>query len=546
MLGKGGTCAVYRAWDTRLQRYVAIKRLEPPLSQDARARARFDREGRAIARISHPNIVSLIDQGSSEEEHYLVFEYVEGRSLKDEVASHGPLRPADAGRVAGQIAAGLALVHLAGIVHRDVKPQNILLDAEGRAKLTDFGIAISPDWTRVTRVGAVIGSSRYMSPEQIQNRSVDGRSDIYALGVVFYEMLTGRPPFDGTSIAEIGRKHLQESPTPLSEIRQDLPPGLERVVMRCLEKDPNNRFQTMDELLGALVGLGVYKPERTPTRGLLGAFRPASAAPDDTLGGSGEWVPPPDARLEPPADLRRSEIKRERPASHALRTRFIVGGVAAAVITAVILLLVLGGKAGAPELVGLSLDAAKESAASVGLKVEVTQQVTTLLQDPNTVTDQDPEPGQKSPDNTVRLTVTREPVPVNISRLADYDPEGDQEENPELLGRMIDGKSDTAWSSESYGDPEFGTNKSGVGVEFELESPALILRIDSLRPGWRGELFIKTLDGKMTPVAGLEGLESQVIELESTFQNGRIWFTRLTENDESRFQVDISQLLVYR
>jgi len=546
LLGKGGTCAVYRAWDTRLQRYVAIKRLEAPLSSDPRARARFDREGRAIARVSHPNIVALIDQGSSESEHYLVFEYVEGRSLKDEIAAHGPLRPVDAGRVAGQIAAGLALVHLAGIVHRDVKPQNILLDAEGRAKLTDFGIAISPEWTRVTRMGAVIGSSRYMSPEQIQNRTLDGRSDIYALGVVFYEMLAGGPPFNGTSIAEIGRMHLHEQPAPLTEIRSDLPPGLERVVMRCLEKNPDDRFQSMDELLGALVGLGLYAPERAPTRGFFGALRPGPTSPDDTLSGSGEWVPPPDTRLEPPADVRRTEAPSRR-RSTKTRSRLMVGGVAALVVAAVVLLIVLLGRGtAAPELVGLSLDAAKESAASVDLKVEVVEQVTTLLQEPNVVTAQDPEPGEKMPGDTVQLTVTREPVPVSVTLITDYDPEGDQDENPDLLGRMIDGKADTAWRTESYGDPEMGDNKNGVGFEFELESPALIMRIDSLRPGWRGELFIRTLDGKMTPVAGLEGLESQVIELESTFQQGRVWFTRLTEHEEGRYQAAITQILFYR
>jgi eukaryotic-like serine/threonine-protein kinase len=261
VLGRGGMCIVYQAWDTKLQRNVAVKRLEPPLNEDPRTRARFDREGRALAQLSHPNLVTLIDRGSTENEDYLVFEYVEGRSLK-ELTRDGLLDVAEVGRIAGQVAEGLAAAHLAGIVHRDVKPQNILIDRQGHAKVTDFGIATGPDWTRVTRAGSIIGSARYMSPEQIRSKPVDARSDIYSLGVVMYEMLTGHPPFDGTNMPEIARQHLNNPAPPLGDSRTDLSPGLEKVVMRCLEKLPEDRFASMDELLGALVGLDLYAPLR--------------------------------------------------------------------------------------------------------------------------------------------------------------------------------------------------------------------------------------------------------------------------------------------
>ena len=253
VLGRGGMCIVYQAWDTKLQRDVAIKRLEPPLNQDPRTRARFDREGRALARLSHPNVVTFIDRGSTENDDYLVFEYVEGRSLK-ELVREKPLDVAEAGRILGQVAEGLAAAHQAGIVHRDVKPQNILIDRQGHAKVTDFGIATGPDWTRVTKAGSIIGSARYMSPEQMRSKPVDARSDIYSLGVVMYEMLAGHPPFDGANMPEIARQHLNNPPPPLGEIRSDLPAGLEKMVMRCLEKLPEDRFVSMDELLGALVG----------------------------------------------------------------------------------------------------------------------------------------------------------------------------------------------------------------------------------------------------------------------------------------------------
>ena len=143
----------------------------------------------------------------------------EGRSLKETIKDSGPMDPVEAGQIIGQVAEGLAHAHLAGIIHRDVKPQNILIDAENRAKLTDFGIATGLDWTRVTREGAIVGSTRYMSPEQVQGRPVDLRSDIYSLGIVFYEMLAGRPPFDGVTVTDIGRQHLRNRPQPLTDGR---------------------------------------------------------------------------------------------------------------------------------------------------------------------------------------------------------------------------------------------------------------------------------------------------------------------------------------
>ena len=187
---------------------------------------------------------------------------MDGRSLK-ELIREGHISIEAFGLLVGQVAEGLASAHAAGIVHRDVKPQNILIDRLGHAKVSDFGIATGPDWTRVTRAGAVIGSARYMSPEQIRSKPVDARSDIYSLGIVMYEMLTGHTPFDGNNMPEIARQHLQAPPPPLTEARTKMPPGLEAIVMRCLEKDPDDRFESMEEIIGALVALGIYRlPEQ--------------------------------------------------------------------------------------------------------------------------------------------------------------------------------------------------------------------------------------------------------------------------------------------
>lgn len=543
LLGRGGTCSVYRAWDSQLQRYVAIKRLEPPLSEDERLRARFHREGRAIGRLSHPNVVTLLDHGSTASEEYLVFDYVEGHSLKDVIAAEGPLAPQRAGQIAGQIAEGLAHVHLAGLVHRDVKPQNILLDSEDRARITDFGIAIGPEWTRVTRAGAIIGTSRYMSPEQIQNRPVDVRSDIYSLGLVLYEMLAGRPAFNGTNIAEIGRMHIQERPEPLSSLRDDLPPGLERVVMHCLEKLPEARFQSMEQLLGALVGLDVYQPHRGP-EGLLDFLRRGR---EDSLGDSLEWTPPPDTMLEPPPGERRSTAMRTRRAQVRKRGRLYGLAAAALVVLAVAIAVpvILARPSVAPSVVGLTLEEAEAEATKAGLQVSVSE-VAVLDQSAGTVMEQSPARGEEVADKTLLLKVTKAPAPVKITRVIDVDPEGDDEENPNLLPLIYDGDLATGWTTERYGTSDFNGIKSGVGLSFELEDEATMMRVVSSGSRWIGKLMVPTEAGTaLTEAADLGGSTEQTIVLNKPVRTGRIWITKLDSPSEGEFRAELLEVSFY-
>ena len=546
VLGRGGMCIVYQAWDTRLQRNVAVKRLEPPLNEDPRTRARFDREGRALAQLSHPNLVTLIDRGSTENEDYLVFEYVEGRSLK-ELTRDGPMDVSQVGHIAGQVAEGLGAAHLAGIVHRDVKPQNILIDRQGHAKVTDFGIATGPDWTRVTRAGSIIGSARYMSPEQVRSKPVDARSDIYSLGVVMYEMLVGHPPFDGTNMPEIARQHLNSPPPPLGDLRQDIPAGLEMVVMRCLEKLPENRFVSMDELLGALVGLGLYAPQRTaevspPHKRLHRRgggeerghrYSPAGASFDSDS-----------ARAEAAGESswNRDRIRvlaRKRRASR----RWKMLGAAAGVIVVIVVILVLalpGG--GAPAVVGLTLDQARQLAADAGMEVEVADQVPSFDKPAGTVLEQDPAPKTSSSDDVLRLTVTREPTPVKVTSLEDADAEGDNTENPDLLPKLIDGKDSTGWTTELYRSSAFGNLKTGVGLDFTLEQPASIIEIVSPVEGWKGELLQNISSGPAARLATLDGDSTQIITLREAITSGRLWFTELAQLTEGRWGVEISEI----
>ncbi|MCZ7664981.1 MAG: serine/threonine protein kinase [Thermoleophilia bacterium] len=572
--GGGGTSAVYRAWDSRLQRYVAIKRLEPPLSEDPHIRARFDREGRAIARLSHPNLVTLIDRGSTHNEEYMVFEYVEGRSLKDLIKRTGRLEPPDAGQIAGQVAEGLSHAHLAGIVHRDVKPQNILLDAEGRAKLTDFGIATGADLSQVTRAGAIVGSGRYMSPEQVQGRPVDPRSDLYSLGIVLYEMLAGEPPFQGPTIADIGRQHVRERPRPLRDIHDDIPEELERAVMRCLEKLPENRFQSMDELLGALVGLDLYHPQRGGS-GIFGPLRRAGRSRRDSLSDSREWVIPPDLELpEPPSTstpppslfddasadfdsipdarrlgrgLRRREIMATRRSRRRVPLWLPVLIVLAAVTVAVALYFTRAPDT--PALVGLTLDEASAAAEEAGLALE-TKLVVAAAPPYGVVAAQEPAAGEAASGGAVVVEVTREPVAVTVTAVDDSDPEGDNEENPQQLPRLTDGDEETAWSTEGYSTAGFGDPplKTGVGVTFALETSAILVEVVSAAEGWAGELQVVSPEGELTTVAQLTGARKQWIELDEPARAGRVWITALTPEPggDGRYRSTLAELRFYR
>ncbi len=264
-LGAGGMGEVYRARDTRLGREVAVKVLPQALAEDARTLDRFEREARAVAALSHPNILAIYDVGRDGASAYVVTELLEGESLRDRLAS-GPLPPTEAMNAALQIASGLAAAHAKGIVHRDLKPENVFITLDGRAKLLDFGIAarLTPESEGATRAptaayptepGTVLGTPGYMSPEQIRGEPADRTSDVFSFGIVLYEMFSGRHPFRGGSAPETMAAILREDPAPLPGGSRSLPSGLERLIRHCLEKGRERRFQSVQDLLFDLENL---------------------------------------------------------------------------------------------------------------------------------------------------------------------------------------------------------------------------------------------------------------------------------------------------
>ena len=251
-IGMGGMAIVYRAIDMRTGHNVAVKVLRPEFNQDAEFVGRFQREAEAASKMTHHNIVNLLDVGMDGENRYLVMEYVQGKTLKELIQEKGRLNPQVAAQVTIRILSALQHAHQNGIIHRDIKPQNILVNADGHVKVADFGIARMADSSTLTRGDSVMGSVHYFSPEQASGQAADARSDIYSCGVVLYEMLTGRVPFDGDSPVAVAMQHLHAKPAPIESIAPDVPQAISHVCMMAMEKNPKYRYQSAMEMAAEL------------------------------------------------------------------------------------------------------------------------------------------------------------------------------------------------------------------------------------------------------------------------------------------------------
>jgi hypothetical protein len=296
-LGRGGMASVYRGTDRVLGRTVAVKVLADRFAGDDKFVTRFRREAQAAAGLNHPNVVSVFDTGDDAEAHYIVMEFVEGDTLADVLRREGKLAPGRAVAIADDAATALQAAHDSGLVHRDVKPGNIMIDREGRVKVMDFGIARAAADDTLTQTGMVLGPASYLSPEQAQGMPVDARSDVYSLGCVLYEMLAGRPPFTGDSPVAIAYKHVNEDPMPLSQAETRVSPQVEAVVMRALAKEPDQRFPTASSFREALADAVSTEPMPVAAGGDTAVMPPtttpmtAAGPPQRPPGRGRSWIP---------------------------------------------------------------------------------------------------------------------------------------------------------------------------------------------------------------------------------------------------------------
>src|SRR5829696_3929904 len=262
-IGSGGMSTVYLAWDPTLERWVAIKLMHRDISSDPDQLERFRREARTVARLNHPHVVTVIDAGEDEGNPYIVFEYVEGETLKERIKRCGRLPVAEAVAYAIEIARALSAAHAQRLVHRDVKPQNVLIDGEGRAKVTDFGIARSLEAQGLTATGRVLGTTDYVSPEQALGHEVTGQSDIYSLGIVLYEMLTGETPFKADTQVAVAMRHVRDPLPDVQRRRPEISASLAAVVERATAKETQNRYQNVGDMVHDLEEVLAIEAART-------------------------------------------------------------------------------------------------------------------------------------------------------------------------------------------------------------------------------------------------------------------------------------------
>jgi eukaryotic-like serine/threonine-protein kinase len=410
-IGSGGMADVYLAQDRQLGRKVALKLLYRRFAQDADFVERFKREASSAAGLQHPHVVGVYDRGEWDGTYYIAMEYLEGRSLKQVLQEEGTLPPDRAIDVVVQILQAARFAHQRGIVHRDIKPHNVIVDDEGRAKVTDFGIARAGA-SDMTETGSIMGTAQYLSPEQAQGHSVGPSSDLYAIGILLYELLAGRVPFDGDSPVTIALKQVSELPVPPSAYNPSVPPELDAIVLHALEKEPERRFADADEFIAALERARaalVAVPTGQPTAafGAVAAGDPTAAT---VLAGAALPPAPTDEDVvglypEEPLPPEDEEERRRR------RTRWLIAG-------AVILLLLLAGlaffltrpdKVKVPDVVGKDYQAARIVLVNAGFHVQREGQ-TSPTATKDRVLREDPQPNSSvDKGSTITLTVSDGP-----------------------------------------------------------------------------------------------------------------------------------------
>ena len=431
-VGEGGMSVVYKAKDKLLNRFVAIKILKPEFINDPKFIDSFRRESQNAASMTHPNIVNIYDVGREGNIHYIVMELIEGRALSDYIKEQGPMAYPKVIALSKQIAAALSFAHKNHIIHRDVKPHNVMITPNGTAKITDFGIAKAVNAaTIVDSTDGIVGSVHYFSPEQARGGYVDEKSDIYSLGIVMYEMLTGQVPFDGDNPVNIALQHINGEMTPPSKVVSGVPPALEHIIMKCTDKYPINRYASADELIEALNNLEFVATVVGPG-GIMGntqAQQPITDKPSSGPIAETDYTSGDDYDDESVQKKKKAK-KQKNGKKNKTKLIVLIAAIVAALLLGVILAVTLTNReeVKVPNFRGMTLEEAQDAADKYNLKVKEGQEVISEDIEKGCIVSQDPSADEKVKEGS---TIT-----VNISK-------GMGEGNvPNLVGKTEDELSD--------------------------------------------------------------------------------------------------------
>jgi serine/threonine-protein kinase len=502
-IARGGMASVWVGDDVLLSRRVAVKTLHPELAVDDALRARFRREAIAAAKLGHPDIVATYDTGEDGDVSYIVMELVDGPTLRAALDQEGPMPVARALRIAREVAAALDHAHRHGVIHRDIKPANVLIPPEGPVKVTDFGIAKAAGASDLTRTGTVVGTARYLAPEQVEGGVSDARTDIYAVGLLLYEMLVGRLPFGGDTEMAAAIARVTAAAPGVRSSRPDVPVEVDAVVARCLERDPEERYQHAAELAAALDAAG--SSPGTPLASPLGAGGPTAPRASVFAATTGP-TPVPGTHAPTAVESRpvvtdpggpRPDIQRAAPRRRR-RT---------SLVPIVLLLVVIVG--GVAFLVSRALDDGSDSGG-----------------------------GSNGGTGGAKATITA---------ANDFDPFGnDHSEHHELVGDVFDGNDGTAWTTSQYANPTM--DKPGVGIYVQLSAPTRVSRVevDTKESGWNGAIYVAdspgaTLAAWGQPVAQQQGAGPNARftpQPQKTAKYVLLWITRLPATTPHQLQVE--------
>jgi serine/threonine-protein kinase len=497
-IARGGMATVWVADDPVLSRRVAVKILRADLAADEGTRARFRHEAIAAARLSHPNIVSTYDTGDDDGVAYIVMELVEGPTLRHLIDQQGGLPVGDVIRIGKQVAEALDAAHRAGLVHRDVKPANVLVPASGPVKVTDFGIAKAAGGVDLTRTGTVMGTARYLAPEQVNGRPTDPRTDVYALGLLLYEALVGHPPFGGDTDIATAMARLTTSAPAVRAERPDVSPALDDVIHRCLARQPSARFGSAAAVRDAL-----DRARLDPTGAIPRPSGDSTHAPPlaPTSGPATTPQPIPVSTLAPaPAPRRRKQ---------GLTWLWVL----------LVVLLAIGGGVAAFLIVS---DGSGSGSKSDG--------------------------GSSAPSAAT----------ATISAVAPFDPLGDDKtEDPDHANDVIDGNATTVWSTDQYNNPFPDGDKTGVGLALSLDGEFDVSKVtvDAMQTGWGAEIYVSEKPAStLTSLAdwgAVRASESDITAMSHAFDvdgvKGRsvlVWFTHLPAGDGGTHQLQVAEVKV--